>query len=170
MECGTRKSQKSSAGCCGGDWASAFAVMRIGMGQAQLSGRVGGHTADNVADGSRSTAVRGRLGGSQQPRVEVVGQEGKAGQGRNGRRSGLVERLKDDARVDWSRMACQSVSSAYLGSVGRASVCLTPATSAARRAGWWWSVERGAGGLTSRMRPRKGQGTGGRVAGSTQGP
>lgn len=82
-------------------------------------------------------------GGSQQPRVEVVGQEDKAGQGRNGRRSRLVERLKDDAGVDWSRMACQSVS---LRSFGRASVCLTPTTSVAWRAGW---VEREADGSSS---------------------
>lgn len=56
----------------------------------------------------------------------------------------VVERLKDDARVDWSRMACQSVS---VRSVGRASALSYPydLRSVACRMG----VERGAGGSTS---------------------
>lgn len=62
----------------------------------------------------------------------------------------MVEQLKDGARVDWSRMACQSVS---VRSVGRASALSYPyeLRSVACRMG----VERGAGGLTSRMRPRR---------------
>ena len=65
--------------------------------------------------------------------------------------------------MDWSRIACQSVS---VRSVGRAYVCLTPTTSVAWRAG---CVERGAAGrvdksnVTQRPRGDRGQEAGWRA-------
>lgn len=79
-----RESRKSLVPAAVGDWASAFAVMRIGMGQTQLSGCVGGHTADNVADGSRSTAVRGRLGGRSSRELRSLGRRTRQGREETG--------------------------------------------------------------------------------------
>lgn len=65
----------------------------------------------------------------------------------------MVERLKDDARVDW-RQNGLSISQRALSRSGVPLLCLTLSTSVcsvACRMG-------GAGGLTSRMRPRRDKG------------
>lgn len=88
------------------------AAVRIGQAHGRQSGRW-----------QRSTAVRRRLGGRSSRELRSLGTRTRQGREETGRGVGLVERLKDDARVDWSRMACQSVS---LRSVGRASLSVLP--------------------------------------------
>jgi len=74
------------------------------MGQAQLSRCVlCRHTADNVADGSGRLPSEGGWGIAA-AEGEVVGQQGSRAKGRAGKKRVeelVVERLKDDARVDW---------------------------------------------------------------------
>lgn len=86
MERGGRdgKSQKSSAAAVGG----LGLLMRIGMGQAQLSrGVLCRHTPDNMADGSSRLPSEG---GSvvRSSRVRLLGSRARKGREETGRRSG----------------------------------------------------------------------------------